>query len=215
MSARRIDAVLFDFGGVFTESPFRAVRDFATRAEIEPQLMLETVFGSYESDSDHPWHRLERGECSLADAREAILDLGRRRGFEADLFRVLGALSSSSGPREEFVARARRLRTIGVASAVVTNNVSEFRDAWRAMVPVDELFDVVVDSSEVGLRKPDPRIFHVALDLLGGIAPERAAFLDDFEGNVRSARSIGLHGIVVEADPTAALAILDSLLGFD
>lgn len=206
-----IDAVLFDFGGVFTESPFEAARAFAAGLGIEPAVMLDTVFGPYDHDSDHPWHRLERGEMLLGDAREAILELGRQRGFDSDLFRVLAALGGSSGPRAAFLERARALRERGVATAIVTNNVREFREAWRGMIPVDELFDVVVDSCEVGFRKPDPRIFARALELVG-VAPSRALFLDDYEGNVRAARALGLHGIVVAPDPTAALEEFDRLL---
>ncbi len=208
--ALQIDAVLFDFGGVFTESPFEAARAFALDLGIEPSVMLETVFGPYDRDSDHPWHRLERGEVPLAEARDGILELGRERGFEADLFRVLAALGSSSGPRAPFLERARALRRRGIATAIVTNNVLEFRDAWRGMIPIDELFDVVVDSCEVGYRKPDPRIFRRALELVGA-APSRALFLDDYEGNVRAARALGLHGILVAPDPTEALAEFDRL----
>lgn len=208
----RIDAVLFDFGGVFTESPFDAARSFAVSTGVDPSLMLETVFGPYDRDDDHPWHRLERGEMTLMDARAEILALGEARGFEADLFRVLSALSSSSGPRSAFLERARALKARGIRSAIVTNNVLEFRDAWRGMIPVDELFDAVIDSCEVGFRKPDPRIFHAALGALGGIEPGRALFLDDYEGNVVAARGLGLHGIVVGTDPSAALAEYDRLL---
>lgn len=208
----RIEAVLFDFGGVFTESPFDAARNFAAASGVDPALMLETVFGPYDRDDDHPWHRLERGEMSLMDARAEILALGEARGFEADLFRVLAALSGSSGPRSAFLDRARSLKARGIRSAIVTNNVLEFRDAWRGMIPVDELFDAVIDSCEVGFRKPDPRIFHAALDALGGVAPANALFLDDYEGNVTAARSLGLHGIVVGTDPADALAAFDRLL---
>lgn len=211
--AVRIDAVLFDFGGVFTESPFEAARVFATSIGIDPALMLETVFGPYDRDDDHPWHRLERGEITLMDARSEILLLGESNGFEADLFRVLAALSRSSGPRQAFLHRARALRTRGIRSAIVTNNVLEFRETWRAMIPVDELFDAVIDSCEVGMRKPDPRIFHAALEALGGIAPSNALFLDDYEGNVLAARGIGLQGIVVKTDPAQALAEFDRLVG--
>jgi putative hydrolase of the HAD superfamily len=213
MGSIRIDAVLFDFGGVFTESPFEAARAFATTIGVAPEVMLDTVFGPYDHDSDHPWHRLERGEVALPDARDEILELGRSRGFESDLFRVLAALSRSTGPRGAFLERARALRARGIATAIVTNNVREFRDAWRAMIPVDELFDVVVDSCEVGVRKPDPRIFRTALELLGGVEPSSALFLDDYEGNVKAARSLGVHGIVVGPDPAPALAEFDRLLG--
>ncbi len=173
---------------------------------------VETVFGPYDDDTDHPWHRLERGEIPLMDAREAILALGESRGFEADLFRVLAALGRSAGPRREMIARARALRGAGLRTAIVTNNALELREAWRPLLPLDELFDAVVDSCEVGFRKPDPRIFQHALAVLGDIAPQRALFLDDYEGNLRAARALGIATVLVEADPTPALAILDELL---
>lgn len=210
---RRFDAVLFDFGGVFTESPFEAARKFAASINVDANDMLDTVFGPYDHDSDHPWHRLERGEMPLLEAREAICELGRQRGFNADPFVVLGALRHAGGPRQDFLERVGTIRRSGVRTAIVTNNVREFRDAWRAMIPVDDLFDVVVDSCEVGFRKPDPRIYRKALELVGDIAPARAIFLDDYEGNVRAASSLGIRGIVVGTDPAPALAELDELLG--
>ena len=85
-------------------------------------------------------------------------------------------------------------------TAIVTNNIREFADGWRAMLPVDELFDVVVDSAHEGVRKPDPRIFRLALERLGGTAPEAAVFLDDFHGNVAAAERLGIRGILVEED---------------
>jgi putative hydrolase of the HAD superfamily len=104
----------------------------------------------------------------------------------------------------------RRLREEGYRLALITNNVREGSATWRALVPVDELFDVVVDSSEVGMRKPNPAIFHHALERLG-VAPHAAVFLDDTPGNVEGARRAGLAAILVE-DPDAALAELDALL---
>jgi putative hydrolase of the HAD superfamily len=71
----------------------------------------------------------------------------------------------------------------------------------------------VIDSSEVGVRKPDPAIFSLALRELGGIAPEHAVFLDDFPGNVAAARRLGMHGVLVEEDPSGALAELERLVG--
>ena len=213
MADRRFDAVLFDFGGVFTESPFEAARKFAESINVDASDMLDTVFGPYDHDSDHPWHRLERGEMPLMEAREEICELGRQRGFNADPFVVLAALRHAGGPRQDFLDRVSGIRRSGIRTAIVTNNVREFRDAWRAMIPVDELFDVVVDSCEVGFRKPDPRIYRRALELVGDVPPARAIFLDDYEGNVRAANSLGIRGIVVGVDPTPALTELDGLLG--
>ena len=109
---------------------------------------------------------------------------------------------------DDVVAHVAGLRADGYRTALVTNNVREGSATWRAMIPVDDLFDVVVDSSAVGMRKPDPAIFTHTLDLLGGIAPDRAVFLDDVEGNLVGARLAGLHTILVErpARPRAGRA---------
>ena len=205
-----IQAVLFDFGGVFMASPFTAVREFAHRLGIAPERVVELLFGAYDADTDHPWHRLERGEMSLVDARAAILDLGAPE-HRIDLFEALGSLRDPS-IRQDMVQVARDARAAGVKTAVVTNNVREFGDAWRGMLPVDELFDTVVDSAHVGIRKPDPRIFRLALEELGGPPPEQAVFLDDFHGNVAAAEKLGLRGILVEEDHRPAIAALRALL---
>ena len=106
----------------------------------------------------------------------------------------------------------RRLRSEGYATALVTNNVVEFREHWRKLIPVEALFDCVVDSSEEGVRKPDPAIYHLALERLGGVAPQRAVFLDDFQGNIDAATRLGLSGILVTADYERAIGDLDRLL---
>ncbi len=208
-----IEAVLFDFGGVFTGSPFHAVRESDRLGGHDPEVVIEVVFGPYDRDTDHPWHRLERGEVSLADAHGLLVALARERGIEFDPFDALkGMAFDGSGGTDEFVARTRALRTDGYRTALVTNNVREFNDGWRKVIPVDDLFDVVVDSSVIGMRKPDPRIFHHTLAALGGIAPERAVFLDDFPGNVDAAIALGMHGILVGVDRLAAITVLDELL---
>jgi len=212
MKARSIDAILFDFGGVFTESPFEVARRFGAALGAEPERLLDLVFGPYHEDTDHPWHRLERGEIALESAREAIMALGAAEGLDTDPYRVLAALGGGSGVREPFVGCVRRARALGMRTAIVTNNVREFREAWRAMLPVGELFDAVIDSSEVGARKPDEAIFRHALTAVGGLPPERALFLDDFAGNVRAARALGMRGILVDPDPAPALAELAAIL---
>jgi epoxide hydrolase-like predicted phosphatase len=207
-----IEAVLFDFGGVFTGSPFHAVRESDLLDGHDPEAVIDLVFGPYDRDTDHPWHRLERGELSFGDARELLMELAREGGLEIDPFDALRGMATGDGAAEEYIERTRRLRADGYRTALVTNNVREFADGWRSLIPVDELFDVVVDSSMIGMRKPDPRIFHHALAALGGIAPEHAVFLDDFQGNVDAAIAVGMHGILVGVDRPAAIAVLDELL---
>lgn len=208
---QRFDAVLFDFGGVFTGSPFHAVADMAAELGTSPDRLVNVVFGSYSSDTDHPWHRLERGELSIEKAREDILGLGSEHGFEADLYKLFGAMASSSGIRDQLVECVRGLRQEGFRTGLLTNNVAEFREHWRATLPVDELFHDVVDSSEVGMRKPDLRIFALACERLS-VEPKRAVFLDDHPGNIDAAHAAGLVAVLVDEDPAHALAELDRLL---
>lgn len=206
-----IDAVFWDFGGVFTASPFHAVRPYSESLGIAHDDLLDLVFGPYHLDTDHPWHRLERGEATLADAMGAAVAAATARGIAFDPRAFFGAMRDDID-RSIVVATVRELRAHGVRHCIITNNAKEFADGWRALVPVDELFDDVVDSSAVGLRKPNPAIYELAMSRLGITDAGRAVFLDDFEPNVVAARALGLHGVVV-AHPEPAMAELRRLAG--
>jgi epoxide hydrolase-like predicted phosphatase len=208
----QIKAVLFDFGGVFTESPFAAIEALGAELGAQPGELQEIIFGPYHEDTDHPWHRLARGEIPLMEAREAIIALGAERGINSDPFQMFARMGGGEGARETLVGRTRDLLAAGYRTALITNNAHEFRDGWRRLVPADELFQVIVDSSEEGVRKPDPQIFERALRRLGGVPPEQALFLDDAESNVVAARELGIQAVLVEPDLLDALAALDALL---
>jgi epoxide hydrolase-like predicted phosphatase len=207
------DTILYDFGGVFTRSPFSAIRERAARLGLSAETLKELIFGPYHADTDHPWHRLERGELSFADARAEIIDQARAAGHDFDPFDAL-RLTTDPGIDHAtvMVEHLRSLRVEGYRAAIVTNNVREFREHWVKLIPVDELFDDVIDSSFAGVRKPDPRIYEIALERLGATA-ERTVFLDDFAPNVDAARILGMAGIVVTEDRHAAVAELDGILG--
>jgi len=213
------DAVLWDYGGVFSASPFTAVEALGREKGVEPRRFLEAVFGPYDQDTDHPWHRLERGEMELANAREEILTASRQQGFEADPIELFAHMAQAGreqgavGVRHEVVALARRVKAGGHRTAVVTNNAPEFREHWTRSIPVAELFHEIVDSSEVGIRKPSARIFTIALERLGNIAPERAIFVDDHPANVAAAEALGIRGIRMTDDYTVALREIEVLLG--
>ena len=198
-----ITAVLFDFAGVLTSSPWIAMTAAGGGN-------LELLIGSYEDDTDHPWHQVERGEMAIKDWMTAVTETGKAQGIEVD-FSPLAAMLGEMTLHEPIIERVRSLRDEGYQLGLVTNNVREGSATWRAMLPVDELFDVVVDSSEVGMRKPNPAIYHHALDELGGIPPQEAVFLDDTPGNVDGARRAGLHAILVET-PEQAIEDLGALL---
>ncbi len=198
-----ITAVLFDFAGVLTSSPWTAMTAAGGGN-------LELLIGSYEEDTDHPWHQVERGEMAIADWAVAVSETGRTQGVEID-FAPLQAMLGEMTLNDQVIGRVRSLRDEGYRTGLITNNVREGSATWRAMLPLDELFEVVVDSSEVGMRKPSPAIFHHTLELLGGVAAEQAVFLDDSPGNVEGARRAGLHAILVD-DPDSAITDLDQLL---
>lgn len=200
---RSITTVLFDFAGVLTSSPWVAMAEAGGGD-------LELLIGSYEDDSDHPWHQVERGEIDIAEWATEVTRRGAAAGIEVD-FSPLQAMLGEMTIHTEVVDRVRSLRADGYRVGLITNNVREASASWRALVPVEELFEVIVDSSEVGMRKPNPAIFLHALELLGGVEPGSAVFLDDAPGNVVGARLAGLHAIHVET-PAQALAELDALL---
>ena len=212
MPGPRYEAVVFDFGGVFTQSPFEAVRLHGDELGADPEVVLAVLFGDYDQDTDHPWHRLERGEIALSAARSEINELAVARGLEFDPFGAFAKFGTGGHMADAMVERTRKLRSDGFRTALVTNNVREFGDGWRSLVPVDDLFEVVIDSSHAGVRKPDPRIFRLALDALD-VTPEQSLFLDDFPGNVAAAVALGMRGILVGSDRLAAIAELDQLLG--
>lgn len=202
-TTRPFDAVLFDFGGVLVSSPFDLVAEAAPGA-------LELFMGDYAGDNDHPWHRLERGEIAFQDYWEDLLVRADDAGIVLDPAKMAGFYGKLT-VHDEVVARVRSLRSEGYRTAIVTNNVREFSETWRSKLPLDELFDVVVDSCEVGMRKPNPRIYLHALELLGGVAPARAVFLDDAPGNVAGAEAAGLRAILVSSYEQA-LQQLEQLL---
>jgi epoxide hydrolase-like predicted phosphatase len=206
-----IEAVLFDWGGVLTKSPFEAFSALGDGFGMSRERVVELVFGPYHEDTDHAWHRLERGEITLKDWVAHLQSELEAEGVEFDLG-SLASVFSALTPNEEVVEKARALRADGYRTALVTNNIAEGSAAWRSLIPLDELFEVVVDSSAVGMRKPDPRIFHLTLEQLGGIDPGRAVLLDDAPGNVAGAQRAGLHAILVGPEPALALAELDALL---
>ena len=207
-----IDAVFFDFGGVFTPSPFSVIRAAGPELGLDPELVLSLCFGPYDDDTDHPWHRLERGELPLIEARRQLVALAAEHDVVLDPFTLLGRLAGEDPDRSLFVDRVRELRRQGYRTGMITNNIAEFGDGWRAMVPVDELFEVIIDSSRVGVRKPDPRIYRLALEALDVEVAERAVFLDDHAGNLAGAASVGMRTVLVGPDRPAALARLDEML---
>jgi epoxide hydrolase-like predicted phosphatase len=207
--ARPFDAVLFDFTGVLTSSPWEAM---GKAGDADHDAVLEVLVGPYHEDTDHPWHRLERGELAILEFVTEVEVLAAERGMTLDM-NTLKTLLGGLELHHVVIDRIRDLRAQGYLTALVTNNVREGSSHWRAMVPLDELFDVVVDSSEVGMRKPNPAIYLHTLAALGGVEPGRAVFLDDQPGNVAGAERAGLTAILVTGADQAVAALDEVLAG--
>lgn len=207
-----LKTIMFDFGGVFTDSPFHAFTAYAEQIGASAEQVSDIVFGGYINDGDHPWHRVERGEISLELARDQILDLGKQADLHVDVWEVFMAMAENGGGlREELVEYVSTIRGAGYATGIITNNVIEFREHWRGMLAVDELFDFVVDSSEVGMRKPNPAIFSHALKV-AGVTAQEALFLDDFSGNVDAAEKLGIRSVLVDGGGAKTVSDLDAIL---
>jgi epoxide hydrolase-like predicted phosphatase len=215
---RAIEAVIFDYGGVLSTTPFAGIAEFERRMGYPERSLAELLFGKGASPQgptdalpDHDWHLLETGRLTLDEFHERLVArseaaLGRPLdlGVYAQFLRELGV-----GVHWMMIHRIRELRAEGYRTAILTNNVREWGRYWKGSIPL-ELFDVVVDSCDVGLRKPDPSIFRLTCRRLG-VVPEAAVFLDDTRNHVEAARQVGLHAILVR-DPRDALAELDAIL---
>ena len=206
----RFNAVLWDFGGVLSTSPFEA---FA-RYEQEHGLPADFLRRVNATNPDtNAWARLERNELSLDEFGRAFADESRALGHEVDGRYVLGLLGGDLRP-EMFRAIAR-IRDHGLRTALLTNNVVAMDGSWSSTLPapLDELFDVVVESSKAGVRKPGPAAYELVLRDLG-VPAEEVVFLDDLGINLKPARAMGMTTIKV-TDAASALTELGSLLGFD
>ncbi|HSO95050.1 MAG TPA: HAD-IA family hydrolase [Acidimicrobiia bacterium] len=211
-----IEAVIFDYGGVISARFLRDLHVFEDEMGYPRGSVEELMFGPSAADGGdtvHDFHRLERGELALVDylqglERRAPDVLGRPLDLEA--YRAFAG-ASAVAVHWPVVHCIRRLLDLPLRLALLTNNVREFGNAWRATFPVDELFAVVVDSSAVGMRKPDPAIYTHTCEVLG-VAASAAVFLDDNRDNIDAAAALGLETVHVGVDPIVAIEELDAIL---
>jgi epoxide hydrolase-like predicted phosphatase len=212
MSQRTVDAVIFDLGGVIMKNG--GPRDFTRRyPDHDPAVVAEIVMGPHHLDTDHQWHRLERGEITMDECRALTKDMLDAAGIVA----TAPAPTTSGGAfnfqlNDEMVAFIHDLKSAGLPVAILTNNVREFREMWWPLMDFETIFDAIVDSHEVKMRKPNPDIYHLTMNRIGA-TPNRTAFLDDLRANVDAASALGMHGVWVEEDASGAIAAARALSG--
>jgi putative hydrolase of the HAD superfamily len=190
-----IEAIISDFGGVLT-SP---LLDSFTAMQDSSGVSLEALGGAmvaiYEREKSHPLFELETGRLSESAFLQALADeISRQQGSEVKLHGFGERYFEHLHPNEPVIDYMRSLHERGYKMAICTNNVREWESRWRAMLPVDEIFDVVVDSAFVGSRKPEPRIYEITLERLA-VTPGSALLVDDVEVNCQGARNVGIQAI--------------------
>jgi putative hydrolase of the HAD superfamily len=205
-----IKAVISDFGGVVTLPLIEGFKRAHAEIGVPIEALGDAMKLTASRASEPPLWTLERGQMTEPDFLKGLEDAlteitGRPISLDGYGARLMGKLE----PNEPLLARYRELRERGVRLAILTNNVREWHDIWRSAFDVDARFELVVDSSFEGTRKPEPRIYEITLDRLG-LAAEDCAFIDDVEINVTAATELGLHGIHFRTTDQV-LAALDAL----
>jgi putative hydrolase of the HAD superfamily len=200
-----IRAVFWDFGGVILTSPFEAFAHYE-QANGLPDGFLRTVNST--NPHDNAWAKLERNEVPFDEFCALFEDEARALGHAVDARAVLALLAGDVRP--EMVEAVRRCRK-RCKTALLTNNFIA-PDGGVALDEVLALFDVIIESSKAGVRKPDPRFYRMACDAVG-VEPQETVFLDDLGINLKPAREMGMQTIKV-VDPADALAQLEAVVGF-
>jgi putative hydrolase of the HAD superfamily len=201
-----IRATLWDFGGVILSSPFDAFAAYEQDNGL-PDGFIRRI-NATDPDSN-AWAHLERGDLSFEDFCERFEAEAVAAGGRLDARSVMALLSGEVRPA--MVEALRRCHE-KLKTGMVTNNFVGEGDRGIDIGPILAHFDVVVESSLAGFRKPDPRIYQLACDQLG-IEPSEAVYLDDLGINLKPARAMGMTTIKV-GDPDAALAELEAIVGF-
>ncbi len=198
MKERRIEAVIWDFGGVLTTSPFEAFNRYERERGL-PENFIRTINAT--NPEDNAWARFESSRITLEEFDRAFADESESAGHRVPGSEVVALLSGDVRPR---MVRMLELCKASYSVACITNNVKSGQgpgmarngDRAAAVQAVMSLFDLVVESSVEGIRKPNPAIYELACERLG-VAPARAVFLDDLGINLKPARTLGMQTIKV------------------
>jgi putative hydrolase of the HAD superfamily len=193
--ANGIRAIVSDFGGVLTTPLLNAFAAFQDDVGISPESLGRAMREGLAEGEELPLFRLERGEISedefldrLTDGLESIL------GHRPHLHHFRRTFFEALDPNQEMIELMRELKASGLKMALLTNNVREWEPLWRSMLPVDEIFEEVVDSAFVGCRKPEARIYELTLDRIG-MPAEACLFIDDLRPNCEGAEALGMRAV--------------------
>ena len=211
-----IRAVISDFGGVLTNQLIEAFAAFQDETGISMEQLGRGMQRVAERDGEYPLFTLERGEVTEEEFLSSLAwGLEEELGHRPKLHRFREIWFEALHANDAMLDLMRDLRARGYRMAILTNNVREWEELWRSKLPVDEIFELVVDSAWVGLRKPDPAIYRLTVERLdGALRPDECLFVDDNELNVEAARELGMAAVRFTANEQA-IPEIRAILGLD
>ena len=190
-----VETVISDFGGVLTSPLIQSFVAFQDQTGIAMETLGMAMQGIAEREGSHPLFELEKGLISESEFLTRIADqLEPELGHRPEMHRFSEIYFEALEPNQPMIELMRELGGRGLRMALLTNNVREWEPLWRSMVPIDEIFELVVDSAFVGCRKPEPRIYEIMLERLGA-RPSGCLFVDDVEVNCEAARDLGMAAV--------------------
>lgn len=190
-----IQAIVSDFGGVLTTPLLASFLALQDEIGISPEHFSEAMRQIGEEDGEMPLFALERGEIAeVAFLERLAAALEPEIGHQPHLHRFRDIFFGALHPNEPMIELMRELKESGLRMAMLTNNVREWEPVWRPMLPVDEIFETVVDSAFVGVRKPERRIYELTTERLG-MPADACLFIDDMSLNCEGAREVGMSAI--------------------
>ena len=205
-----IKAVICDFGGVLTSPLVRGFLAYQEESGVSAEQLGTAMAKATEEHGRHPLFELERGRISEAEFGRR-LERHLEPGF--DLARLSQLYFDHLEPNQPMIDLMAQLRARGLRMALLTNNVREWEARWRSLLPeLDDIFELVVDSAFVGMRKPEPAIYELTLERLGSVTAEECVFVDDIDVNCQAAGELGMHPVRFEENAQAIPEITRKLV---
>ena len=208
---RKIEVVISDFGGVLTTPLLQSFMAFQDQTGITTETLGKAMQAVTEAKGENPLFELERGEITEVRFLEQLTDgLEPLLGHRPEMHRFKEIYFEALHPNSTMIELMRELKAEGYRMAMLTNNVREWEPLWRSMLPVDEIFETVVDSGFVGCRKPESRIYALTLERIG-MPAEACLFVDDVPVNCEGARKAGMTAIHFQDNEQAIAEIRAAL----
>jgi putative hydrolase of the HAD superfamily len=206
-----IKAIVSDFGGVLTTPLLPTFLNLQDEIGVSPADFGKALKAVAEEGGENPLFAMERGEITEVEFLEQLGDgLEPLLGHRPHLHRFRELFIGGLDTNPPLIELMRELKAEGFRMAMLTNNVREWEAQWRSMLPVDEIFELVVDSAFVGCRKPEPEIYAITVERLG-LAPEACILVDDILHNCEGAREFGMSAVHFQ-DNEQAIAELRAAL---